>query len=99
MLLIGVKKILFKKKNAVPWTYVISDLNGEEIVGSFHDKELQKTNQKEFRIEKVIKRKGNKLYVKWKGYNNSFNSLIDKKDLIKRVSTFHHIKVLETVLE
>ena len=42
-----------------------------------------KTNQKEFRIEKVIKRKGNKLYVKWKGYNNSFNSWIDKKDLIK----------------
>ena len=41
------------------------------------------TNQKEFRIEKVIKRKGNKLYVKWKGCNNSFNSWIDKKDLIK----------------
>ena len=44
---------------------------------------MQKTNQKEFRIEKVIKRKGNKLYVKWKGYSNSFNSWIDKKDLIK----------------
>ena len=84
MLLIGVKKFLLQKiKNTVTWTYVISDLNGEEIVGSFYERELQKTNQKEFRIQKVIKRKGNKLYVKWKGYNNSFNSWIDKKDLIK----------------
>ena len=49
-------------------------------MGSFYEKELHKTNQKEFRIEKAIKRKGNKLYVKWKGYNNSFNSWIDKKD-------------------
>ena len=71
-----------KIKNTVPWTYIINELNGEEIVGSFYEKELQKTNQKEFRIEKVIKRKGNKLYVKWKGCNNSFNSWIDKKDLI-----------------
>ena len=53
-----------KIKNTVPWTYVINDLNGEEIVGTFYEKELQKTNQKEFRIEKVIKRKGEKLYVK-----------------------------------
>ena len=64
----------------MPWTSVISDLNGEEIVGSFYDKELEKANQKELRIEIVIKRKGNKLYVKWKGYANSFNSWIDKKD-------------------
>ena len=71
-----------KIKNTVPWTYVINDLNGEEIVGTFYEKELQKTNQKEFRIEKVIKRKGDKLYVKWKGYDNSFNSWIDKKDLV-----------------
>ena len=48
----------------------------------FYEKELQKTNQEEFRIEKVIKRKGDKLYVKWKGCNNSFNSWIDKKDLV-----------------
>ena len=45
-------------------------------------KKLQKANQQEFRIEKVIKRKGNKLYVKWKRYDNSFNSWIDKKDII-----------------
>ena len=75
--------IVTKIKNTVPWTYVTSDLNGEEIVGSFYEKELQKTNQEEFRIEKVIKRKGNNLYVKWKDYNNSFNSSIDKKDPIK----------------
>ena len=81
----GVKKFLLLKKinNTVPWTYVINDLNGEEIIGTFYETELQKTSQKEFRIEKVIKRKGNKLYVKWKGYNNSFNNWIDKKDLIK----------------
>ena len=57
-------------------------MNGEEIIGSFYEKDLQKTNQKESRIEKVIKKKGNKLYVKWKGYHNSFNSWIDKSDLL-----------------
>ena len=56
--------IISKIKNKVPWTYVINDLNGEEITGTFYEKELQKTNQKEFRIEKAIKRKGDKLYVK-----------------------------------
>ena len=59
--------------------HFISDLNGEQIVGTFYKKELQKTNQKEFRVEKVTKRKDDKLYVKWKGYLNSFNSWIDKK--------------------
>ena len=71
--------VIKKVKNTVPWTYVINDLNGEEIVGTFYENELQKTHQKDFRIEKVIKRKGDKLYVKWKGYNNSFNSWIDKR--------------------
>ena len=42
--------VISKIKNTVPWTYVISDLNGEEITGSFYEKELQKTSQKEFRI-------------------------------------------------
>ena len=73
--------IIGKIKNTAPWTYVISDLNGEPITGSFYEKELQKTSQEKFRTEKVIKRKVNKLYVKWKGYYNSFNSWIDKKDL------------------
>ena len=73
----AIKKI----KNTVPWTNVIDDLNGEEITGTFYEKELQKTDQQEFRIEKVIKKKGDKLYVKWKGYDNSFNSWIGKKRL------------------
>ena len=71
--------VINKVQNTVSWTYLINDLNGGEIKGSFYEKELQKTDQKEFRIEKVIKRKGNKLYVKRKGYNNSFNSWIEKK--------------------
>ena len=50
--------VIKKVKNTVPWTYVINDLNGEEITGIFYEKELQKTNQEEFRIEKVIRRKG-----------------------------------------
>ena len=58
----------------MPWADVINDLN----CWNFYEKKLKKTDQKEFRIETVIKRKGDKLYVKWKGYNNSFNSWIDK---------------------
>ena len=60
----------------MPWTYVISDLKGKDIIGIFYEKELQKTTPKEFTTEQVIKRKGNKLYVKWKDCDNSW---IDKK--------------------
>ena len=74
--------IIKKVKNTVPWAYVINDLNGEEIIGTFYENELQGTEQNEFRIEKVIKRKGDKLYVKWKGYDNSFKTWIDKKDIV-----------------
>ena len=49
--------VIKKVKNAAPQTYVINDLNGEEIIGTFYEKELQKTNEKEFRTEKVIKEK------------------------------------------
>ena len=49
-----------KIKKTVPWTYVINDWNGEEIARALYKKELQKTNQEQLR-------KGNKLYVKWKG--------------------------------
>ena len=49
--------VISKIRNTVPWTYVISDLNGENIVGTFYEKELQKKNQKEFRIEKIIKKR------------------------------------------
>ena len=49
--------VISKIKNTVPWTYFINDLNGEETIGIFYEKELQKTNQNKFRIEKAIKRK------------------------------------------
>ena len=74
--------VICKIKNTVPWTYVNSDLNREEITASFYEKELQKSSQEKFRIEKVLKRKGDKLYVRRKEYDNCFNSWIDKKDLI-----------------
>ena len=75
--------VIKEVKNTVSWTYVVSDLNHEDITGTFYEKELQKTNQEEIGTEKVIKRKHDKLYVKWEGYDNSFNSWIDKKDLVK----------------
>ena len=53
--------VVSKIKDTIPWIYVISDLNGEPITGSFYEKELQKTSQEKFRIEKIIKRKGDKL--------------------------------------
>ena len=74
--------VIKKVKDTVPWTYIINDLNGEEFIGNFYEKKMQKSNQKEFRIEKVLKKKSNKLCVKWKGYDNSFNSWIDKKNLV-----------------
>ena len=68
-----------KLKHAIPWTYVIEELNelwrtSEWTVWTFYKIELAETNRTEFRIEKVIKRKDNKLLVKWKGYDNSFIS-------------------------
>ena len=74
--------VVSKIKNTVPWTFAINDLNGEQIIGIFYEQELQSTKQNEFSIEKVIKRKGDRLYVKWKGYDNSFNSWINKKDIL-----------------
>ena len=74
--------VIKKVKNPVPWKYVINNLNGEEIAGNFYEKELQKINQKEFSIKTLMKKKCDKLYVKWKGYNNSFNSRIDKKVIV-----------------
>ena len=50
--------VISKIENTVPWTYVISELNGQDVTGSFYEKELQNTSQKEFRIEKVLERKG-----------------------------------------
>ena len=58
--------VIKKVKNTVSWTYVISVLKGEQIVETFYEKELQKANQKEIRVEKVTKRKSDKLYVNGK---------------------------------
>ena len=76
--------VVSKIKNTVPWTYVISDLNGEPISGSFYEKELQKTSQEKFRMEKVLKGKGDKLYVKWKKFlkEKVINYMSNVKDTI-----------------
>ena len=63
--------VIKKVKNTAPWTYVLEDLNIEEIVWMFYEIELQITNQAKFRDEKVTKIKQNKLYNKWKRYDSS----------------------------
>ena len=76
------KRFVIKKvKNTLSWTYFISEFNEEEIVGTFSKKVLQKTNQREFRVEKVIE-KADKLYVKLKDRNNYFHSWIDTKEIV-----------------
>ena len=64
-------------------TYKITNYSGEEIQCSFYEQELQKTKQDIFRIANIIKQKGNKSLVKWLGYNYSFNSWVDNKDINK----------------
>ena len=64
-------------------TYEITDYKGEEIQGSFHEQELQKTSQCTFRIEKVLKRQGDKPLVQWMGYSKSFHSWIGTKAILK----------------
>ena len=63
----------------MPWTCGISDLRGEEIVWTFYEKEFQKTNQKEFRVQKVVKRNSDKLHVKWKSCNTFLTVGLIKK--------------------
>ena len=74
-------------KNTVLWTYASENLNAKEIVGTFYERELKNNYQKRFIIEKVIKN-ADKLYVKGKGYDNSFNSWIDKKDTTNDLNKF-----------
>ena len=90
--------IITKIKDTVSRTYVISDLNGESITGSFYEKETQKTSQEKLGIEKVLKRRDDKLYVKWKRYNNSFNSWINKKTLNEVLSNAILLYINESVL-
>ena len=56
--------VIKEVKNTVLWTYVIKELNEKEIVRTFYEKELQKTNQAEIRVAKLVERKDDKLYVK-----------------------------------
>jgi hypothetical protein len=72
-----------KVQMTTPITYKITDFNGEEIQGTFYEQELQKTSQELYRIEKVIRRRGNKSLVKWLGYPETFNSWVDNRELIK----------------
>jgi len=69
-----------------PPTYKIADLNDEAIPGTFYEQELQKTSQEIFRIEKVIRKRGDKSIVKWLGYPDSFNSWVDNKDITRKFS-------------
>ena len=75
----------------MPWTHTVSDLNGEETLRMLYKKELQKANLEEFRFEKAIKRKGDKLYIQWEGYNNFFNRWIEKRDIFiqNKIGYFH----------
>jgi len=66
-----------------PPTYKIKDYNDKEIAGKFYEQELQKTNQEVYRIEKIRRKRGNMSLVKWVGYNKSFNSCVENRDLIK----------------
>ena len=86
--------VIKKVKNTVSWTCVINNLNEKKIVGTFYENKLQKSNQKEFRIEKLIKKNDDKLCVKWKGYDNLFNSWIDKKDILYITEYFPEPKSL-----
>jgi len=72
-----------KIQHTDPPTYKIKDYNDEEIQGTFYEPEMQKTNQDVYRIERVIRKRGDKSLVKWVGYPESFNSWVENKDLIK----------------
>ena len=74
------------KSNVI--TYKIKDMNNEIIQGIFYEKELQLSKMKEdglYIIEKILKTNKNKIYVKWRGYNSSFNSWIDKNSVLKYI--------------
>ena len=81
---IGLKNFLFLQKlEILPPEQLLMILQKKKFLEHFRTKNCKKTNQKEFTVEKVIKRKGDKLYTKWRGYDSLFNSWIDKKDINK----------------
>lgn len=66
-----------------PITYLLDDSEGNPIMGSIYGEELLFTKNPDiYLVEKVVRRKGTKLYVKWLGFNESFNSWIDEKDYV-----------------
>ena len=73
------------KSNVI--TYQLKDMNDEIIKGIFYEKELQKTRNtsNEYIIEKILKTNENKIFVKWRGYSNIFNSWIDKNSVTKYI--------------
>ncbi|CAK1578742.1 unnamed protein product [Parnassius mnemosyne] len=74
--------IIRKLQNTIPTTYLIEDtIRGQPILGGFYAQELQKTkNPNIYLVEKVLRRKGNKVLVKWLGLSSSENSWIDKSN-------------------
>ena len=70
--------VIYKTQPTIPITYRIKDLLGEDIKGSFYEQELQKADQEVYRIEKVLKKdyRNKRMFVKWKGYPDKFNSWI-----------------------
>ena len=71
------------KSNVI--TYQLKDINDEIVKGQFYEKELQLTKNaiEEYVIEKILKTKGNKIFVKWRNYDSSFNSWVNKSDIKK----------------
>lgn len=66
-----------------PTTYLLEDLEGQPISGCFYDQELQKTKIPDvYLVEKVLRKRGNNVYVKWLGFNASHNSWINVKDIL-----------------
>ena len=74
--------VIKEAKETVPYTYVIKDLQGDTSKETFYEQKLQKTKQEVFCIEKVLRRKGDKLFIKWKKYTSSQNSWIDKSSVL-----------------
>ena len=80
--------VVSKINDTFPWIYKISDLNSEEIAGSFYEKELQKTSQEKFRIKKVLKIKGDKCMSNGKDTTIHLIVQLIKKTLYKNESIF-----------
>ena len=68
-------------KATKPPTYTIKDTLGEPVQRTFYEQELQLSAEESFRTECVLKKKKNQVFVKWKGYNDAFNSSVPLTDL------------------